>query len=108
MFWYRIHIKAGESFIVPVNAAFSSAVYVLQGELKILNETVKSGQLAELEINGNQLAFTSVQDSSLIVFGGQPLKEKVVIYGPFVINSMEEVQQAIEDYEEGRMGVLGS
>lgn len=108
MFWYHIHIKAGEIFTVPVNAAFSSAVYVLNGELKILNETVKAGQLADLEINGDQLAFASVQDSSLIVFGGQPLKEKVVSYGPFVMNSMEEVQQAIRDYEEGKMGVLES
>ena len=108
MFWYHVQIKAGEIFTVPVNAAFSSAVYVLKGELKILNETVKAGQLADLDINGDQLVFTSVQDSSLIVFGGQPLKEKVVSYGPFVMNSMEEVQQAIEDYEEGKMGVLES
>jgi len=106
MFWYHIQIKAGELFTVPVNPSFSSAMYTLKGEIKLLNETVKAGQLADLELNGDQLVFTAIQDSSLVVFGGQPLKEKVVSYGPFVMNSFEEIQEAIKNYEEGRMGVL--
>ncbi len=108
MFWYHIQVKAGQLLTIPVNDAFSSALYILKGGVKMLNETIKAGQLTDLELNGDQLVFTSLQDSSLIVFGGQPLKEKVVSYGPFVLNSLEEVQQAISDYEEGKMGVLES
>lgn len=108
MFWYHIKIKAGDMFTLPVNAAFSSALYVMKGELKMLNETIKAGQLTDLEINGDQLVFTAVADSSLIAFGGRPIKEKVVSYGPFVMNSFEEVQSAIKKYETGGMGVLES
>lgn len=106
MFWYHIQTKAGQLFTIPVNANHSSALYMLKGEIKLLNETVSAGQLADLELNGDQMVFSATQDSSLIVFGGQPIKEKVVSYGPFVMNSFEEVQSAIEKYESGKMGVL--
>ncbi len=106
MFWYHIQLNKGELFTTPVNENHSSAIYIMKGEIKVLNENLVAGQLADFEMNGNQLVFTSTQDSSMIVFGGQPLKEKVVSYGPFVMNTMEEVQQAIKDYEDGMMGVL--
>lgn len=108
MFWYHIQIKAGEIFTVPVNADHTSGLYMLTGEIKILNETVTAGQLADMELNGDQFVFTATKDSSLIVFGGKPIKEKVVSYGPFVMNSFEEVQGAIRKYETGGMGVLES
>ena len=58
------------------------------------------------EENGNQLVFSAITDAELIAFGGEPIKEKVVSYGPFVMNSFDEIQQAIGDYESGKMGVL--
>jgi len=106
MFWYHITLKSGTLYTVKVPSAFSSAIYVLKGKLKVLNQTVNAGQLADFELNGDQLVFTATEDSSLIVFGGEPIKEKVVSYGPFVMNSFEEIQKAIGDYEAGRMGVL--
>ncbi|MFM9910483.1 MAG: pirin family protein [Chitinophagaceae bacterium] len=108
MFWYHIQLNKGEFFTIPVNENHSSAIYIMKGEIKILNEKLVTGQLVDFEMNGNQLVLTTTQDSSIIVFGGQPLKEKVVSYGPFVMNSMEEVQQAIKDYEDGKMGILAS
>lgn len=108
MFWYHLQLKKGELFTIPVNENYSSAIYLMKGEIKILNEKLIAGQLADFEMNGNQLVLTTTQDSSMIVFGGLPLKEKVVSYGPFVMNSIEEVQQAIKDYEEGKMGILES
>lgn len=106
MFWYHVNAKAGELVTIAMNNEFSSGLYMLSGEIKLLNQTVKAGQLADMEINGDQLIFSTTEDSSLIVFGGRPIREKVVSYGPFVMNSFEEVQQAIRDYEQGRMGYL--
>ena len=108
MFWYHIYSKAGAIFSIPVNESHSSGIYLLNGELNILNQTVTAGQLTDFEMNGDQLVITTTQDSSFIVFGGKPLKEKVVSYGPFVMNSTEEIQQAIKNYEEGKMGQLES
>ena len=78
----------------------------MQGKLKVLNEEVKAGQLVEFNVDGDQLVFSAIEDSELVVFGGLPIKEKTVSYGPFVMNSFEEIQQAIGDYETGKMGQL--
>ena len=60
----------------------------------------------DFNIDGDQLVFTALEDTELIAFGGLPIKEKVVSYGPFVMNSFEEIQKAIADYETGKMGTL--
>lgn len=106
MFLYHVKLKAGALFTLPVDNSYSSALYVLNGKVKLLGQEVKAGQLADFHIDGDQIAFSAVDDTDLIVFGGQPLKEKVVSYGPFVMNSFEEIQAAISKYEKGEMGVL--
>lgn len=106
MFLHHVKLKAGTLFTLPVDPSYSSALYILEGEMKVLGSAVKAGQLADFHIDGDQLVVTAVSDVDFIVFGGQPLKEKVVSYGPFVMNSFEEIQEAIRKYETGKMGVL--
>jgi redox-sensitive bicupin YhaK (pirin superfamily) len=99
MFWYHITLKSGSLYTVKVPETFSSAIYVLKGKLNILNQPVKAGQLADFELNGDQLVFTATEDSSLIVVGGQPIKEKVVsiILGGIVLKRFKKRL----DYETG-------
>lgn len=106
MFLYHLKMKGGERFTLPVDEKDSAAIYLMQGKIKVLNAEVKAGQLVDFNIDGDQLSFSSGEDSELIVFGGRPIKEKVVSYGPFVMNSLEEIQEAIGDYETGKMGQL--
>ena len=106
MFFYHYQVKAGVQVTVPVKDTDTAALYVLNGAIKLLNEEIKAGQLANSEYNGNQLVFTATEDTALVVFGGETIKEKVVSYGPFVMNSFAEVQEAIAKYESGKMGVL--
>jgi redox-sensitive bicupin YhaK (pirin superfamily) len=106
MFLYHIKIKKGELVTVPVKENYSTAVYIMSGRIKVLNKEPIAGELVNFNIDGNQLAFTATEDASLLIFGGEPIKEKVVSYGPFVMNSFEEIQKAIGDYEAGKMGVL--
>jgi redox-sensitive bicupin YhaK (pirin superfamily) len=106
MFYYHIKLKQDKLFLLPVNAGHAAAFYVMNGKIKILDQEVKSGQLVDFNIDGDQLVFTALEDTDLIAFGGLPIKEKVVSYGPFVMNSFEEIQKVIADYETGKMGVL--
>jgi len=106
MYYYHIKLKAGSLFTLPVADRNTAAIYVMNGKLKVLNEEAKEGQLINFEDNGNQLVFSAITDAGLIAFGGEPIKEKVVSYGPFVMNSFEEIQQAIGNYETGKMGAL--
>jgi redox-sensitive bicupin YhaK (pirin superfamily) len=106
MFLYHLKIKSGESFALAVDEKDSAAFYLMSGKIKVLNEEVKAGQLVHFNIDGDQLFFRAMEDAELIAFGGLPIKEKVVSYGPFVMNSFEEIQHAIGDYETGKMGQL--
>ena len=91
---------------IPVPENYTSALYILKGKIKSLNEEAKTGELVNYSENGTQLVFSAQEDSELIAFGGEPIKEKVVSYGPFVMNSFEEIQQVMQQYETGKMGVL--
>ncbi len=106
MFFYHLKVKKGNLITIPVNESYSSAIYLMQGKLKVLNKEVAAGELIDFHLDGNQIVFNAVEDAELVLFGGEPIKEKVVSYGPFVMNSIEEIQHAIHEYETGKMGVL--
>ena len=72
--------------------------YVYDGQVNGL----ESPSLGVLEDHGSQVAFQSGHDRArLLVFGGKPLREPVVQHGPFVMNTYEEIDQAIQDYQNG-------
>jgi len=106
MFYYHIRIAAGQRITLPVPPDHTAALYVMAGKIRILQQIASSGQLVNSSMNGDQLIFTGEEDSELIAFGGLPIGEKVVSYGPFVMNSMAEIQQVMADYESGKMGTL--
>jgi quercetin 2,3-dioxygenase len=106
MFYYHIQLKKDSSFTSPINEDHNAALYVMTGKIRSLNEEAKAGQLINYNIDGDQIIFSAIEDAGIIAFGGLPIKEKVVSYGPFVMNSFEEIQHAIADYEAGKMGNL--
>ena len=104
MFFYHIKIKKGALLVLPVEEDFEASVYILSGKIKSLNEEAKSSQLIHFNMNGDQVAVNALEDSDFIFFGGQTIKEKVVSYGPFVMNSNAEISQAVLDYQNGKLG----
>jgi len=106
MFLYHIKIKKDVLLNIPIKETDSAAVYIMEGKIKVLNKEPIAGELVNFNTDGNQLVFTATAGSSILVLGGEPIKQKVVSYGPFVMNSFEEIQQVISDYEKGKMGVL--
>lgn len=106
MFLYHLKIKKDEIVILPVKENYTAALYIMQGRVRVLNQQTTAGELVNFHTDGNQVVFTAAEDAELLFLGGAPIKEKVVSYGPFVMNSFEEIQQAIANYETGKMGVL--
>lgn len=106
MFLYHIKIKKGALVTIPVKDNDTAALYIMQGKIKVLNKEPVAGELVNFNIDGNQVVFTATDNAEVLLLGGEPIKEKVVSYGPFVMNSFEEIQEAIASYETGRMGVL--
>ena len=71
-----------------------------------MNESRQVGE-AELIVctsNGSQIGIDAHQDSRLLLMSGEPIEEPIARYGPFVMNTREELIQAVEDYQTGKMG----
>lgn len=80
----------------------SSQFYVYEGEVMVGNKTISRGELAQLD-DGDTVQFIAEKDAGLLLFGGLPLNEPVAHYGPFVMNTREEIEQAIHDYQAGTL-----
>lgn len=106
MYYYHISVKAGQTFTLPVKNSYTAGLYIMHGKIKILNEEAKAGNIVNFATDGDQIVFKTIEDTELIAFGGEAINEKVVSYGPFVMNSFEEIQEAVANYEAGKMGKL--
>jgi redox-sensitive bicupin YhaK (pirin superfamily) len=106
VFLYHVKIKKGLLMTIPVKENYTAAIYIMKGKIKVLNKEPVAGELVNFNTDGNQLVFTAIEDAEVLLLGGEPIKEKVVSYGPFVMNSFEQIQEAIAAYKTGKMGVL--
>ena len=77
-------------------------LYVYEGSVSVDDIPVARGRLAYLS-DGEQLTLSAGEDSGLLLFGGQPIDEPVAHQGPFVMNTQEEIHQAITDYQNGTL-----
>jgi quercetin 2,3-dioxygenase len=95
----------GASLDVPVPADHAAYVYVFEGAVRVAGREVKDGQLAILG-DGNRVQLEASERAQALLLTGVPLREPVVQYGPFVMNTEKEIVQAIEDYQAGRLGEI--
>jgi redox-sensitive bicupin YhaK (pirin superfamily) len=101
-----VELSPGGSFEMPVAAGRSIFLYLVRGEAEIAGTHAGTWTLAELESEGDGVAIASPA-GALILFGhGAPFDEPIVAHGPFVMNSREQIAQAITDYQAGRFGQL--
>ena len=80
-------------------------VYVFEGAVCVAGREVKDGELAVLG-DGNAVHFEAGERAQTLLLFGVPLRDPVVQYGPFVMNTEKEIVQAIEDYQAGRLGEI--
>ncbi|HHJ4328597.1 TPA: pirin family protein, partial [Klebsiella pneumoniae] len=77
-------------------------LYVYEGELQVNGQPVAASQLARLDLQGD-IRLSSENGAQLLLIAGRPLNEPIVQYGPFVMNSREQIEQALQDYRNGRL-----
>jgi redox-sensitive bicupin YhaK (pirin superfamily) len=98
-----IELPAGATFTQALPAGHNAFVYVYRGGLKIEGTDVPVQRMAILDNNGGDgVRFTAPAASRVLLIAGRPLNEPIAQYGPFVMNSNEEIFQAVQDYQNGR------
>lgn len=79
-------------------------LYIVSGNVRINGQDVTQHNLVELDLAGGELAIEAVSDARLVFGHGEPINEPVVAHGPFVMNTVDEIRQAIADYQAGKFG----
>ena len=109
MMYLDIHLKPGTVFEQSVPRDFDGFAYVWYGSgyLGRERERAQFGQVGILD-EGEELRIETSADEELrvLLIAGKPLREPIVAYGPFVMNTAEEIQQAFADYRSGRLGEI--
>lgn len=87
---------------LELDAELNTQFYVYRGRVAVAGREVMTGQLASLG-DGDRLTLDARKHTGLLLFGGRPLNEPVAHYGPYVMNTREEIEQALNDYRSGTL-----
>ncbi|MEM6925858.1 MAG: pirin family protein [Myxococcota bacterium] len=98
-------LSAGADVEVGVDPEHRVAVYVFDGTATVGEQTLQPGQLAILA-EGDAVRLRADGEAQLLLLGGRPLGEPIAWGGPFVMNTRDEVVEAYEDFQSGRMGSI--
>lgn len=104
-----VRISAGGSLIQPIQADHNSFVYVYGGKGQLGGKDAKLGDWVVLDHDGDSFTISCPEDGEAIrvlLFAGKPINEPVARYGPFVMNTQEELRQAFKDYQSGTFGEI--
>ncbi|MBT3093803.1 MAG: pirin family protein [Candidatus Thiodiazotropha sp. (ex Lucina pensylvanica)] len=99
--FYDITLPVGTRFEESLPEIYNSFVYLIEGAVSIDGIDLEVNSLAVLD-QGDSVEITAQEPSRLLLVAGQPLHEPIARRGPFVMNSEAELQQAFNDYQEGR------
>jgi hypothetical protein len=100
--YFDVQLSAGKHFQHRLPAEHNSFLYVFEGSGQFNRQTIPSNTLIELGTEDNAPDFIAgEQGARFLLVSGKPVNESVVQYGPFVMNSREEIDQAMRDYQSG-------
>ena len=99
-----IHMPAGASFATAIPATHNAFIYVYRGAVEVGGVQVDAQRMGVLSNThgADGVTLTAKEDARLILIAGKPLNEPIVQYGPFVMNTQEEIHQALDDFRSGK------
>jgi len=95
-----VGLTAGSAYTHALPEQHAAFLYVFEGAVQIGSNAIKAGELVVLS-EGREVRLSATEDSRAILVAGRPLQEPVARYGPFVMNTREQLIQAVEDFQKG-------
>lgn len=104
---WDVRLVAGATATLQLPEGHTAALAILRGEVGVGAEhTAREGQLAIMSRTGAAIALTAGTEASILLMSGKPLGEAIAAHGPFVMNTVGEVKQAMRDFQDGKFGVI--
>jgi len=99
-----IHLPAGAEFSTALPASHNAFIYVYRGAVTVDEERVESRRMGILNNlpDSDGVTLSAKEDARLILVAGKPLNEPIVQYGPFVMNTQQEIHRALNDFNNGQ------
>ncbi len=102
---WDVRMREGGATTLHVPEGHTAALVVLHGTVQVNGQQVaREAQFVQFERAGSAIALEANTDATLLLLAGQPLDEPIAGYGPFVMNTRQEIVQAVEDFNAGRFG----
>lgn len=98
-----LHLPAGSRFVQELPAQHNAVVFVYRGEVKVGGQVVGDKRMAILKNEGDGVVIEASADAKALLIAGKPLNEPIAQYGPFVMNTEQEIRQALQDFREGTL-----
>jgi len=104
---WDVRVDRGKAVSLDVPEGHTLSVLVLSGTVQIgRQEIAREAQTVIFARNGGGITIEATADAKFLVLTGEPLDEPVVAYGPFVMNTADEIRQAMRDFQSGRFGAI--
>ena len=100
-----VHLRAGGELPVSLPSSYNALAVVAKGRVTAPGgATAEAGEIVLFANDGDRLALSSAHDAHVMLLAGEPIDEPIVQYGPFVMNTVEEIEQAMMDVNRGKFG----
>lgn len=102
---WDLRLNQGSSITLNLPEGWTSAVVVLHGTVQVNGEALaREAQMVVLEQAGQTIVLEANSDATVLLLSGAPINEPIVGYGPFVMNTSQEINQAFNDFNSGKFG----
>lgn len=103
---FDIRLQTGGSTKTSLPAGYNTALLVVEGSVTVNGQAAGEHSFVLFKNEGEEIEVTATTDSIVLLLSGEPINEPIASYGPFVMNTQEEIYAAIRDFQEGKFGVL--
>ncbi len=104
---WDVRLNQGGAASLTLPEGHTVAVVVLKGTVQVNGDAVaREAQFVLLDRKGGEIMLEAGGDASLLILGGEPIDEPVVMHGPFVMNTSDEIRQAMADFQSGKFGII--
>ena len=103
---YNVRVKAGAEVLFSLPQQYNTGVVMIEGSVTLNDKQVDTDHFALFANNGTDIKLQATTDAIVLLISGEPIDEPIISYGPFVMNTRQEIIEAYDDLNKGKFGFL--